>query len=176
MEIGKHWAEIRRLVERGQASKLHCSIASISPEGMPNITPVGTVFLRDDQTGFYFDKYTNHLAKNIETNPHICLMAVNAGKFFWLRSFLIGRFASPPGVRLYGTAGPLRPATPEELHDIQERVRPSRWLKGSRLLWTDFTHVRDIQFTAFRPVSYPVMMGHLWQDPEHARTPSDAHH
>ena len=37
------------------------------------------------------------------------------------------------------------------------RVRPTKWLKGSQLLWSNFTHVRDIEFTPFRPVSYPVM-------------------
>ncbi|OGB22417.1 MAG: pyridoxamine 5'-phosphate oxidase [Burkholderiales bacterium RIFCSPLOWO2_02_FULL_57_36] len=165
MEIGTHWAEIKRVVERGQASKLHCAIASVSPEGMPNVTPVGTVFLRNDQTGFYFDKYTSNLAKNIEANPQVCLMAVNANKFFWLRSLFIGRFASPPGVRLYGSVGPLRPATPEELQRIQARVGRMLWLKGGRLLWSGFTHVRDISFTSFRPVSYPAMMEHLWQEP-----------
>jgi hypothetical protein len=103
------------------------------------------------------------LAQNIETNPNVCLMAVNARKTFWLKSFFIGRFLSPPGVRLYGTVGPLRPATPEEITQIKRRIRPTRWLKGSRLLWSNFTHVRDIQFTSFRPITYPAMMEGLWK-------------
>ena len=32
-------------------------------DGIPNITPVGTVFFRDDCTGFYFDQYTSALAR-----------------------------------------------------------------------------------------------------------------
>ena len=32
------------------------------------------------------------------------------------------------------------------------------------MLWSDFSHVRDIAFSGFRPVRYPVMMEHLWQD------------
>lgn len=163
MHIDKNWAEIKQVVERGQASILHCSIASVSPEGMPHVTPIGTVFLRDDQTGFYFDQYTSALARNIDANPAVCLMAVNGSALFWLRSLLGGRFISPPGVRLYGTAGARRVATPEELERVHQRVRRTRWMKGSRLLWSNFTHVRDIRFTSFRPVSYPSMMEHLWK-------------
>lgn len=32
------------------------------------------------------------------------------------------------------------------------------------MLWSDFSHVRDITFTGFRPVHYPVMMSRLWED------------
>lgn len=129
---------------------------------MPNVTPIGTVFLRGDMTGYYFEQYTTALNQNLEINPNVCVMAVNAGRMFWLRSFMLGRFTSPPGVRLYGKASPLRPATPEEMRGIQARVRPTMWLKGSRLLWTNFTQVRDITFTSFRPITYPVMMQGLW--------------
>jgi len=165
MQIQEHWPEIRRVVENGQRSTLHCAIGSVDPEGMPHVTPVGTVFLRDDQTGFYFDAHTSTLARNIEVNPEICLMAVNARPMFWLRSLLGGRFVSPPGVRLYGTVGALRPATEEELQRIEARMRSTRWTRGSRLIWSSFTQVRDIKFTAFRPVSYPAMMDHLWKKP-----------
>lgn len=165
LRLDDHWAEIRRVVERGQKSMLHCAIASVSPDGAPHVTPMGTVFLRDDRTGFYFDKYSSALARNVEAHPGICLMAVNASPLFWLRSLLGGRFVSPPGVRLYGTVGQLRLATEEELQRVEARIRSTRWTKGHRLIWSSFTHVRDIKFTSFRPVSYPSMMDHLWKRP-----------
>jgi hypothetical protein len=161
--ITKHWPEIRRVVERGQASSLYCSIASVGEDGAPSVTPIGTVFLGPNATGFFFDRYTSALGRNINANGKVCLLAVNSGKLFWLWSFLVGRFASPPGVRLYGTAGPLREATPAERAQIERQVRSARWLKGARLLWSSFTHVRDLQFTSFRPVNYPAMMERLWQ-------------
>jgi uncharacterized protein len=161
--IHKHWSDIRSVVERGQTSSLYCSIASVSNDGMPTITPIGTVFLGLNANGFFFDRYTSDLGRNINANGRICLLAVNSGKLFWLRSFLLGRFTSPPGVRLYGTAGPLREATPGELKQIESRVRSLKWLKGTQLIWSSFTHVRDLEFTSFRPVNYPVMMEHLWQ-------------
>jgi uncharacterized protein len=163
MNIKEHWPQIKSVIERGQRSMLHCAIASISPEGTPHLTPIGTVFIRDNQSGYFFDKYTNGLARNIEANANVCLMAVDARPSFWFRSFFLGRFISPPGVRLYGKVGALRSATPDELTAIQQRVKPTLWLKGSRALWSGFTHVRNIDFTEFKPVMYPVMMEHLWQ-------------
>ncbi|MDR3384818.1 pyridoxamine 5'-phosphate oxidase family protein [Cupriavidus basilensis] len=157
------WPTIRALIERGQRSSLYCGLATVGADGMPTVTPIGTVFARADQTAFFFDRYTSTLAANLAHNNQACLMAVDSGKGFWFRSLLRGRFHQPPGVRLYGTVGPLRPATAAELQLIQARVKGSRWLKGTRLLWSSFTHVRDIQFTAFRPVAYPVMMEGLWE-------------
>lgn len=169
MHIADHWKEIQRVVRHGQISSMYCSIASAGPDGMPNITPIGTVFLRDDGTGYYFDQYTGLLSQNLETNPKVCLMAVNASSRFWFWSLFGGRFISPPGVRLYGTVGALRPATDEELQRVRRRVGPARWLKGGRMLWSDFSHVRDVQFTSFRPVRYPVMMHGMWAQQETGR-------
>jgi pyridoxine/pyridoxamine 5'-phosphate oxidase len=162
MDIDAQWKKIKTVVEVGQASKIHCAIASVNPQGIPNVTPIGTVFLRDDKTGFYFDKYSSQLGENLKVNPNICLMAVNAGRLFWFLSFLRGKFLSPPGVRLYGTVSDLRPATADEIRMIRRRTAGVMWMKGARLLWSDFTHVRDITFTSFRPVIYPVMMENVW--------------
>jgi hypothetical protein len=162
VSIEREWHRIREVVARGQRSIVHCAIGSIGQDGMPNVTPVGTVFLRDDLSGYYFDQYASGLGRNIDANPRVCVMAVDGGRLFWMRSLFTGRFALPPGVRLYGTAGPRRAASDEELRLIQERTRPTQWLRGSRLLWSDFTHVRDIAFTGFRPVLYPKMMDGMW--------------
>ncbi|EPU6914872.1 TPA: pyridoxamine 5'-phosphate oxidase family protein [Pseudomonas aeruginosa] len=162
MKLSEHWTLAKETLERGQRSTIYCSIGSIAQDGTPNVTPIGTVFLRDNQTGYYFDHYTSALAENLDSNPNVCVMAVNAGRWFWLKSLWRGSFAAPPGVRLYGKAGRLRPATAEEIELIEARVRPTRFLKGSQLLWSGFTHVRDITFTSIRPITYPVMMNDLW--------------
>jgi len=166
MNIKDDWKKVKSVLEQGQASTVYCSIATVNPDGTPHITPVGTVFLRNDQSGYFFDHYAEALGKNIDQNPNVCIMAVNAGRFFWLRSLLKGRFVAPPGVRLYGKVGRMREATPEEIEKIEKRVKPSQWMKGARLLWSDFTHVRDIEFTNYKPITYPVMMDGMW--PEHA--------
>lgn len=157
------WGTIQEIVVRAKQSSLHCAIASVGLDGAPHVTPVGTVFLRDDRTGFYFDQYTSVLARNIDVDPRVCLMAVDTRWLFWLRALLTGRFIAPPAVRLFGTVGPLRAATPLELEQVRRSVRKTQWLKGGKMLWSDFSHVRDIAFTEFRPVRYPVMMEHLWK-------------
>ena len=163
MLIKAHWEDIRRVVAHGQRSTIYCSMGSINPDGSTHVTPIGTVFLRGDGTGFYFDAHTEALARNLDIDPRVCLMAVDARRWVWFRSFLQGRFAAPPGVRLNGTVSALRAATPDELQGIARRIRPTRWLKGNRLLWSSFTHVRDITFTSFRSVTYPRMVDGLWR-------------
>lgn len=164
LPLDAHWPEIARLVSRSQRAALHCAIATVdAADGSPHVTPIGTVFLHDRPGGWFFDRYTSALANNLAARPDICLMAVDTRRGYWLRSLLSGRFATAPGVRLKGTAGPLRPATEAELHAVRQRVRPTRWLRGARLLWSDFTHVRDVQFSGFRPVDYPVMTDGLWK-------------
>ena len=162
MSIKHFWQEIKTTVLRGQRSNMHCSIATVDEHLMPNITPIGSVFLHDEQSGFFFDTYTIQLSRNLVDNSNICLMAVNSSLKFWLTSFIKGKFDSAPGVRLYGKAGPLRAATDKEIELIHQRIKPLRHLKGSKMLWSDFTHVRDMDFTDFRPVEYPKMMEHLW--------------
>jgi uncharacterized protein len=105
---------------------------------------VGTVFLRDDSTGFYFDQYTSALGRNIDADPRVCLMAVDTGRVFWLRSLITRRFITPPAVRLFGTAGPLRSATRLELEQVRRSVRKTQWSKGGKRLWSDVSHVRDV--------------------------------
>jgi len=163
MELANHWNDITRVIRSSQRSSLHCSIATVDDQGMPNVTPIGTVFLRDNYTGYFFDTYTSKMAANLEHNSQVCLSAVNTKTSFWLKSLFKGQFLSPPGVRLYGTVGPLRKATESEIAAVNKRIKPLSWSKGSKLIWSSFTHVRDIEFTDFRPVQYPKMMEHLWK-------------
>lgn len=72
--IEEHWSEIRRVVAQGQSSAVYCSVASINPDGTPNISPIGRVFLSENMTGYYFDPYTSALSRNLDINPNICAM------------------------------------------------------------------------------------------------------
>ncbi|WP_328290549.1 pyridoxamine 5'-phosphate oxidase family protein [Nocardia aurantiaca] len=67
MTLEQNWDRIRDTVSRAG----HCAIASVDRDGSPHVTPIGTFFLRDDATGFYFDQYTEALARNLETEPRI---------------------------------------------------------------------------------------------------------
>ncbi|MFC1532764.1 pyridoxamine 5'-phosphate oxidase family protein [Thermodesulfobacteriota bacterium] len=164
MEIkDHHWKEIRRLFRSAFKTSLHYSLATVNSDGSPHITPIGSVVLRDDKTGFYCEGFPRNIPTNLQSNPRVCVMAVNAGKRFWFMSLFRGRFDSPPGVRLIGRAGEKRKGTDQELTQWQKRIRPLKKLKGYDLLWKDLNYVRDLYFDGFEPIHAGLMTKGLWR-------------
>ncbi|ACH37545.1 pyridoxamine-5'-phosphate oxidase-related FMN-binding protein [Citrifermentans bemidjiense Bem] len=162
MEIGKHWPMIKAVLDKAHSTNRHCAIATVSEDGTPHVTPIGSLFLRDDCTGFYIESYCQKMADNLKRNNRVCIMGINSGIGYWLKSLFSGRFPSPPGVRLYGTVSELRLGTKDEIEYFQNRVRPFRKLKGHDLLWKNMRHVREIQLQSFEPVHAAKMTQHLW--------------
>lgn len=146
------WDRIRQVFRDAFTSSFHFSIATINEDGSPHVTPVGSLILRDDRTGFYFEAYAAGLSRNLKRDKRICVMAVNTNKWAMIKSFFLGRFITPPGVRLIGTAGELREATPEEQAIFRKRVRKYRMFKAHDLLWARLKHVRDVRFHAYEPI------------------------
>lgn len=155
------WNKIKQVFTAAQRANMHANIASVSIDGIPNITPIGTVFLNDDGTGFLFDTFSELLADNLKHNNHVCISAVNSGKIFWLSSLIKGKFQHYPGVRLYAKLSELRPATDEEILRVNTRIQTLKWTKGSQLIWSDFTHVREFGVDSYRWIKYPQMMDDL---------------
>jgi len=162
MEIGNHWKTIRDVFEDGFKSCFHYAVASVGSDGSPHITPIGSLILQDDCTGFYCEDFPSRLPENLKHNPRLCIMAVNADKVFWGRALVEGKFPSAPGVRLYGSAGKAREGKPEEIEMWQKRVLFARALKGYKIMWENMHVVRDIKFDSFEPVSLPEMTDGLW--------------
>ena len=159
MDIKKNWPTIREMF-RGNFSLL---IASVGEDGSPNISPIGSVWLRDDCTGYYLEKFPLRLPKNLETNDRICVYASKITMGFMLRALAAGRFAKAPAVRLYGRAGERRPVTEEELARWHKQVRLFKWSKGYRILWAKFSYARDLYFDSFSPVELGEMTKGLWK-------------
>ena len=162
MEIGKHWAAIREIFEEAYKSCLHFAVASVNEDGSPHVTPIGALFLRENQTGFYFEEYPSKMPENLKRNPRVCILAVNADKPFWAKSLMEGKFATPPAVRLMGTVGEVREATDEEVAAWKEQVALAKGTEGYHLMWDHFGHVRDIHFDSFEPVYLGEMTKGLW--------------
>jgi hypothetical protein len=163
MEIGNHWGTIRKIFEEAYKSCMHFAIATVNEDGSPHVTPIGALFLREDQTGFYFEEYPSKMPENLKRNPRVCILAVNADKLFWGKSLMEGRFAAPPAVRLIGTVGELREATSEESAAWHKQVALAKVTKGYHLLkWDRFGHVRDIRFESLEPVYLGEMTSSLW--------------
>lgn len=161
MILEKDWKNIQRIFKLAQKASIHASIATVDQYGQPNITPIGTVFLNDNQTAYFFDTFTERLGENLNQNSKACIQSVNSGKLFWLISLIQGNFSDYPGVRLYVEIGDLRPATEQEKLAVEQRVKPLQWTKGSQLIWSEFTQVRNVKINTFRWVKYPKMMEHL---------------
>ena len=162
MEIGKHWKTIQAIFQECRRSSTHYAVATVNEDCSPHVAPIGALFLREDKTSFYFDEFTVNMSRNIERNPRACILAVNSNLTFWQQSLLVGKFKTPPAVRLMGSVGKKREATEEEIAMWQNHVKVARGTKGYDLLWKNMRTVRDIYFDSFEPVSCGQMTQDLW--------------
>ncbi len=146
MDLIENWSAIRKHFSQSFGTSLHVSIASVDADNTPTVTPVGTVFLNKDQTGFYFEKFISTLPQQAVHNNTICILAVNSSKIFWLKSLFKGRFEAYPAYRLFGKLGERRKATEAEMRALKRRMKITRSLKGHKYLWNNMDEVRKITF------------------------------
>jgi predicted pyridoxine 5'-phosphate oxidase superfamily flavin-nucleotide-binding protein len=134
------------------SQSVFCSVATVNEDGAPHVTPIGSVVLKDKASGWFFQKFTRNIPKNAETCELATLMAVNDGKWFWLKSLLKGRFNQPPAMRIRVRLGKLRDATEAETARFQRRVKPFKWTRGHALMWQDMAQVREFEILEYLPV------------------------
>ena len=84
MDIEKDWIAIRKHFNKCFRTNFHVSIASVDHGGSPTVTPIGSLFLNSNPTGFYFEKFPTKLPEHSEVHRTICVLAVNSNTFFWL--------------------------------------------------------------------------------------------
>lgn len=161
MGLHTDWPEIKTISSAAFRSSLHFSICSISPDGEPHATPIGSLILDRPAYGFYFEHFTQGLSRNIQSNSRVCILAVNSSRWFWLSSLLRGKFLRHPALRLYGTVGELRDATAQEQQRWQKRVAILKHTKGHRQLWRAMHRVREIHFDRVDVVSLGTMTREL---------------
>jgi len=137
-----------------------CSIATVSVEGLPHVTPIGSVVLEDLNHGWFFQKFTKNIPLNAESCEMATIMAVNAGRWYWLKSLFKGRFHSPPAMRLVVKLGAVRPATEREAQKFQRRVGLFKHTKGHALLWRDMANIREFEIIEYKPIYIGQMTSH----------------
>ncbi len=147
MDISKDWSAIRIHFSKSFATNMHVAIASVDSNNMPCVTPIGTLFLNQNQTGFYFERYTSTLPRNAQSNNNVCVLSVNSSKWFWLKSLFKGKFNQSPALKLYGKLGVRRKATVQELRALKSRMKATKRLKGHHILWDDMIDIREISFS-----------------------------
>ena len=161
MDIKQHWGMIQDFVQTAMKSSRHLSFATVTEDGYPHVTPIGSLILRDNCTGFYFEEYTKQMPANFKHNQRISILAVNSAFLFWLKSIYSGAFQTHPGIRLHGKVGVRRPATEDEIAAWHDRVKGARKTKGYELIWKNLKHARDIEFDSFEPITAGKMTTHL---------------
>lgn len=147
MEIKENWQLIKNHFNLSFKTSLSVSIASVDKDNKPTVTPIGTVFLNKDQTGFYFEKFPKKIPENAKTNKNICVLAVNSSKWFWIKALYKLKFETYPAIRLYGELGEKRKASEIEILRLNRRMRTTKGLKGNTYLWGDMDFVREMKFT-----------------------------
>jgi len=157
MNIEKNWSAIRHHFNKSYASNFHVSIASVNTANEPNVTPIGSFFLNDNQAGFYFEKFPTNLPSDAKGNPNICVLAVNSNRWFWLKSLFRGKFNQPPAIKLFGQLGEKRTATKKEMRRLERRMRLTKGLKGHSYLWQDMKHIREVSFTKVQSINLGAM-------------------
>ncbi|KYG79798.1 hypothetical protein AWW67_10805 [Roseivirga seohaensis] len=153
MDIIKNWDFIRQHFSKSFRSNFYVSIASVDINNNPTVTPIGSLFLNDNQTGFYFEKFAVKLSKNADSNPNICVLGVNSNRWFWIKSLFKGKFTNPPAIKLYGKLGEKRKATTKEIERLNRRMRATKSLKGNAYLWKKMDSIRDIKFTSAEQIN-----------------------
>jgi hypothetical protein len=161
MDIVVDWKAIRNHFKRSFHSNFHFAISSVDEKGMPTVTPIGSLFLNDNQTGFYFEKYPAKLPKHAEVNKNICVLAVDSNTLFWLKSLFRGRFTRYPALKLYGELGIRREVTEKETNRLNRRMRATRGLRGNAYLWGEMNSVREITFSRAEKINLGKMTASL---------------
>ena len=146
MDIKHDWTEIRKHFNKCFRSNFHVAIASVDKNNNPTVTPIGSLFLNNNQTGFYFEKFPTKLPENSKVNKNVCVLAVNSNTLFWLTSLFKGQFKKYPAIKLYGQLGERRKATDIEIQRLNSRMSITKRLKGNKYLWGDMQIVREITF------------------------------
>jgi hypothetical protein len=164
MNLEANWKNIRRLFSQAFRSSLHFSMATVTPEGLPHVTPIGSLLLmREPGHAIYFEEFTRGMPRNFRDNQQVCVLAVRSGLFFWLLALIRGAFDTPPAIRLHGSVGPSRAATEDELQLWRRRVGKLRFTRGHDLMWAPMRTVRDVYFTRVDGVRLGAMTRECWR-------------
>ena len=146
MNIKDDWDNIKLHFNKYYKSNLHVSVASVNQENIPTVTPIGSMFLNKNLTGFYFEKYISKIPEHSKLNKNICVLIVNSNKWYWFKSLFIGKFKNYPAIKLYGILGEKRKANSIESSRFARRTKLSKGLKGYSYLWGKMDEVREITF------------------------------
>jgi hypothetical protein len=157
-QLARHWSAIRALHRDADGAV----VASLNDDGSPHMTPIGSLVLRRDGTGYFIEAFARRLPHNIERDDRLSVLIADSRQSVFLAGLVRGRFRRPLAVRLIGRAGERRLLSPEELSRFRRAVRWLRWTRGYGRLWSDLRYAREIVFDGFEPVLAGGMTAGSW--------------
>lgn len=161
MDLIANWQKIRSHFNKSFSSNFYVSLASVDLENNPTVTPIGSLFLNNNQTGFYFEKFPSKLPEHAMSRPNVCLLGVNSGRMFWIKALFREKFSDFPAIKLYGELGIKRKATEGEIKRLNRRMKITNGLKGNTYLWKKMEFVREINFTRAEKINLGNMTAEL---------------
>ena len=66
MDLKTNWNKIKDHFNKSLNSNFYVSVAFLNSENIPTVTPIGSLFLNDNQTGYYFEKFSSMLLIHIK--------------------------------------------------------------------------------------------------------------
>lgn len=136
-------------------NSFYCSVSTVNREGIPHISPIGSVYLVNENEGYFIEMFTTSFRDKVGETA--CIMAVNTSLIYWLFSLIRGKFKTPPATRLSVTIGDRRKITEIERARFQKRVRPFKGLRGYTKMWSKTSFVRTFTIDQIKPVSIGAM-------------------
>ena len=162
--LDKNWSRIAKLAQRAFPNFI---FATVNEDGSPHLSPIASLILKDDCTGFYFEGFTEHMRRNLDRDNRISVLFADCHTSRWIPPLLTGSLAHPIAVRLNGTAGERRIASLPEQEAFKKGSRLINLarifnLKGYQILWKPLIYVRDIKFHSFEAINMGAMDRAHW--------------
>jgi hypothetical protein len=66
MEIEADWQTIKKLFRHSFTSSFHYAISTVTENGEPHVTPIGSLILGAPGHGFYFEEFPSRLPRNLD--------------------------------------------------------------------------------------------------------------
>lgn len=133
------WKDVKRTV----ATSRFCALATVTEDGTPKVTPIGSVIFTSEKSGFYFEDDPSIMPGDLERAPELAIVAVGGAKDSWLGSVFRSKLPTARALRLSVHAGRRRAATAAE--------KACRFV-GIGLLGKGVRFVREFTVEAVAPI------------------------
>ncbi|MDR1833539.1 MAG: pyridoxamine 5'-phosphate oxidase family protein, partial [Propionibacteriaceae bacterium] len=77
LDLEQDWGRAKAYIEKTLDKVFYVSLATVGPDGAPTVTPIGSLVLNDDRTGFFMERFPRSIPANARHNQNFCVLAEN---------------------------------------------------------------------------------------------------